>query len=284
LFESTPGFFDAAVAEGLADFEGGGESLPGEFVLAQAEVSDAAEMEAVGFSPGVLAVGRFRAVERVAGVLEGFMGVTGGEVGFGQGEAEVDGVFSEAAGVGEEDAGFGFGDGLGEVVEVTIQFGGGVEAAELELDIARAVGEGAGLLKVLGRLGGILRKEEYCEESMTAAEVGVVVVGCRELTVGLRLAECPESVTAKKPALRLPDPTQANHGFSLKYGGSLKVSSSCFNFSKGEVRRRSKAESALDLGGFVGLRCTRNRVLRVLAGLSEVPRIQLDAGEVTKVD
>jgi hypothetical protein len=29
LFESTPGFFDAAVAEGLADFEGGGEALAG---------------------------------------------------------------------------------------------------------------------------------------------------------------------------------------------------------------------------------------------------------------
>jgi hypothetical protein len=29
LFESTPGFFDAAVAQVLADFEGGGESLAG---------------------------------------------------------------------------------------------------------------------------------------------------------------------------------------------------------------------------------------------------------------
>jgi hypothetical protein len=36
LFESTPGFFDAAVAEALADFEGGGEALAGELVLAEA--------------------------------------------------------------------------------------------------------------------------------------------------------------------------------------------------------------------------------------------------------
>ena len=59
MFESTPGFFDAAVAQVLADFEGGGESLPVELVLAEPEVSDAAEVEAVGFSPGILAVGRF---------------------------------------------------------------------------------------------------------------------------------------------------------------------------------------------------------------------------------
>src|SRR5450432_1774445 len=104
-------------------------------------MSDAAEVEAVGFSPGVLAVGCFRAVECVAGVLEGFVGVAGGEVSFGQGEAEVYGVFSEAACVGEEDAGVGFGDGLGEIAEVTVEFGGGVEAAELEFDVARVVGE-----------------------------------------------------------------------------------------------------------------------------------------------
>jgi hypothetical protein len=84
LVEGAAGFFDAAVAEALADFEGGGEALAGEFVFAEPEVSDAAEVEAVGFPPGVLAVGRFRAVERVAGVLESFVGVGGGEVGFGE--------------------------------------------------------------------------------------------------------------------------------------------------------------------------------------------------------
>ncbi len=104
-------------------------------MFVEAEVGEAAKVEAVGFSPGVLAVGCFGAVERVAGVLEGFVGVAGGEVGFGEGEAEVDGEFSEAAGVGEEDAGFGFGDGLGEIVNVAVEFAGGVEAAELEVDL-----------------------------------------------------------------------------------------------------------------------------------------------------
>ena len=141
------------MAEALAEFEGGGEALAGEFVLAEAEVGDAAEVEAVGFSPGVLAVGVFGAVERVAGVLEGFAWVAGGEVGFGEGEAEVDGEFSEAAGVGEEDAGFGFGDGLGEIAEVAVEFAGGVEAAELEFDLRRSGWRRRGRPEGDGRLG-----------------------------------------------------------------------------------------------------------------------------------
>jgi hypothetical protein len=81
--------------EALAEFEGGGEALAGKLVLAEPEVGDAAEVETVGFSPGVLAVGRFRAVERIAGVLEGFAGVARGEECFGESDAEV-GSFSVA--------------------------------------------------------------------------------------------------------------------------------------------------------------------------------------------
>ena len=152
--------FDAAVAQALADFEGRGEALAGEFLLAEPLVSDAAEVKAIGFSPGVLALGRFRSVERIAGVLEGLMGVSSREVGFGESEAKVDGVFSEAAGVGEEDAGFGFGYRLGEVAEMALEFTGSVEGAKLEFDVSRAIGEGAGILKVLGGLDGIVRNEE----------------------------------------------------------------------------------------------------------------------------
>jgi hypothetical protein len=136
------------VSEALAEFECGGEALAGQFGLAEKHVSDAAEVETVGASPGVLKVRVLGAVERVAGVLEGFARVAGREVSFGEGEADVDGVFSEAASVGEEDAGVGFGDGLGVIAEVAIEFGGGVEAAELELDVSGAIGEGAGVLKM----------------------------------------------------------------------------------------------------------------------------------------
>jgi hypothetical protein len=69
-FKGAASLFDAAVAQALAQFEGGGEALARELVFAEPKVSDAAEVEAVGLSPGVLAVGRFRAVERVAGVLK----------------------------------------------------------------------------------------------------------------------------------------------------------------------------------------------------------------------
>jgi hypothetical protein len=99
------------------------------------------------------------------------MGVAGRKVGFGEGQAKVDGESSEAAGVGEEDAGFGFRDGLGEVAEVAVEFAGGAEAAELEFDYPRTVSKGAGVLKMLVGWGGIIGKEEAGEEGIAAAEV-----------------------------------------------------------------------------------------------------------------
>jgi hypothetical protein len=160
LIEGAAGFLDAAVAEVVTELKGCREALAGKLVLAEPEVGEAAEVEAVGFSPGVLAVGRFRAVECIAGVPEGSAGVARGEERFGEGEAEVDGEPSEAAGVGEQDARFGFGDGLGEIAEMAVQFAGGVEAAELEIDISGAVGEGARVLEVAGGQRGIVGKEE----------------------------------------------------------------------------------------------------------------------------
>ena len=172
------------MAELFAEFEGSGEALAGELGFFEANVSETTEVEAVGLAPGVSAIGGFGEVEGFAGVLEGLLRFRGGEVGFSEGEAEVDGEFSEAAGVGEEDAGFGFGDGLGVVAEVTVEFGGGVEAAQLELDLAGAVGKGAGFLKVLGGLGGIIWEEEAGEEGVAAADVGVPVVADADFLVG----------------------------------------------------------------------------------------------------
>jgi hypothetical protein len=54
------------VAEVLAELEGGGEALAGELAFPEPQVRDAAEVEAVGFSPGVLAVGFFRKIECLA--------------------------------------------------------------------------------------------------------------------------------------------------------------------------------------------------------------------------
>ena len=82
-------------------------------------------------------------------------GIAGGEVGFGESQTKVDGVFPEAASVRQEDTGLSFGYGLGIIAEVALEFAGGIETAELEFDGARAVGEGAGVLQVLGSLGGI---------------------------------------------------------------------------------------------------------------------------------
>ena len=56
---------------------------------------------------------------------------TRGEERLGESKAEIDGEPSEAAGVGEQNARFGFGDGLGKIAEMAVQFTGGEEAAEL---------------------------------------------------------------------------------------------------------------------------------------------------------
>ncbi|MDP2996465.1 MAG: hypothetical protein Q8N47_03180 [Bryobacterales bacterium] len=152
------------MAQAFAEFEGGGEALAGKFALAEPQVGkfalaepqvgEAAEVETVRLPPGVLAVRVLGAVERVAGVLKGFARIAGGEVGFGQGEADVDRVLPEAAGVRQEDAGFALGDGLMEIAEVPVEFAGGVERAELEFDISGAAGEGAGFCQ--GRKPGAL--------------------------------------------------------------------------------------------------------------------------------
>ena len=67
--ERAAGFFDATVTDALADFEGGCEAHMREIAFSESEVCDAAEVQAVGFTPGVLAVGVIGTVECFAGVL-----------------------------------------------------------------------------------------------------------------------------------------------------------------------------------------------------------------------
>ena len=65
------------MAEALAEVEGRGQTLPGELAFAEAQVGDAAEVQAIGLSPGVLAIRVFGPVERAAGVPEGLFCVAG---------------------------------------------------------------------------------------------------------------------------------------------------------------------------------------------------------------
>jgi hypothetical protein len=145
------------MAQPLAEFECGGETLAGEFAFAEPQVGEPTEVETVGPSPSVLAVGVFRAVERVASVLEGFARVSSREERFGERKAELDRVFSETASIGQKDAGFGFGNRLRVISQMPVKFAGRVEAAELEIDYAGVAGECTGFLKVLGSLGWIVR-------------------------------------------------------------------------------------------------------------------------------
>src|ERR1022692_2894025 len=145
-FHGATGFLNPPMPKPLAEFQRSGEALAGQLALAEAQVGDAAEVQAVGLPPGILTIRLFGAVERVAGILQGLTGVAGGEVRFGKGQTEIDGVFPEAAGVRQEDAGFAFRDGLGVIAEVALEFAGGMKAAELKVDVAGAVGEGAGVL------------------------------------------------------------------------------------------------------------------------------------------
>ena len=133
------------MAQALAQFEGGGEALAGEFGLAEALVGDAAEVQTVSFSPCVTAIGFFREIERFAGVLQRLVRVACRETGFSERDPEVDGIFSEAAGIGQEDARFGLLNGLRVVSKVPLDFAGCNEARELEFDLSGTVSECTGI-------------------------------------------------------------------------------------------------------------------------------------------
>jgi hypothetical protein len=162
--------------------------LNGQFALAEAEMSHATPVQPVGLSPCILAIRLFGAVERVAGILEGLVGVAGREDRFGERQAEVDGVFPEAAGVRQEDAGLAFHDGLRVIAEVTLKFAGGVEAPELEFDVAGAGGEGTCVLQTFCGQDGVVGEEESSEEGITAAYGVVQVNRERMVPIGFRLS------------------------------------------------------------------------------------------------
>ena len=157
------------MAEPLAEFQCGGESLESQLALAEAQVRDAAEVETVGLSPGILTVRMLGAVESFAGVLEGFARVTSRKQYLGEGEAEVDREFSESAGVGQKKARFGLDDRLRVVLNLCLDFRGRSKAAELEIDVSGAVGECAGFLQALSSLCEVIRKKETHKEGVAAA-------------------------------------------------------------------------------------------------------------------
>jgi hypothetical protein len=223
----------------------------------------------------------FGAVERIAGVLESFSGVAGGEMGFGEREAEVDRVLFKAAGVSEEDAGFAFGDGLGVVSQMAVEFAGRVEAAKLEIDVSRTAGESAGVLQASGGTGRIIRKEELGEKSVGAAESVVVMIAHCKLPVGLRLSECAESVTAKKLSLSLTDAQKArHHGLGARLTRGSKVGYGCDHVSQAEVRCRAMAESVPRADRVFRLRGKCSRTFRVTERDPEVCGVLFDVGEV----
>jgi len=134
----------------LAQLQRRTEPLPRQLPLAEPQMSHAAEVQSIRLSPGILAIRLFGAVERVAGILQGLARIADGEIRFGKGQTNVDGVLPEPASVRQQDAGFAFRDGLRVIAEVALEFAGGVEATELQFGAARAVGEGSGILQVLG--------------------------------------------------------------------------------------------------------------------------------------
>ncbi len=203
------------MTETLAKFEGGGEALAGKLALAEPQVSETAKVETLRLAPCVGAVWFFGAVERVASVLQSFACVAGGEQRLGEGEPEVDREFSEATRVCEEDASLRFGNSLGIIPEMQLKLAGRVEAAELEFDVTRAVGEGTGVVQVLASLGGTFRKEEPGEEGIATAEGILIAVPDRRLPVGFGLTVRPGPVTSKKLALCLQYAGNAEQGHRL---------------------------------------------------------------------
>jgi hypothetical protein len=148
LVEGALGFVGFGMGQFCAESEGGGKTLAGEFGFAEADMGDATKMQGIGLAPGVLAL--FGEVEGVASGLESFLVLIRGEVGSGEGDADVDGEFAEAAGIGEEDAGFAFDQGLRKVGDGESEFASGLKAAELKFDFAGFLGELASRDEVSG--------------------------------------------------------------------------------------------------------------------------------------
>jgi hypothetical protein len=269
------------VTEALAEFKGGGEALAGQLAFAEAQVGESAEVETVGLAPGVLAVGRFRPVERFAGFLERLAGVAGGKVCFGEREADVDGVFSEPAGISQAESGFAFRNCLLVVSQVSLEFASCVETAKLEFDIAGTVCERKGVLKVPGRLGGIAQKEEPHEKRVAKAKIVVIVAREGELPVALCLVEGFSPVSTKELALRLVDARKAsNQGFVAQLCNTLKIRQRKSNVAQGEVRGRSISKGVACLGIVIDFRGEQNPTLRIFEGLWEVSRVQFNVSEI----
>lgn len=129
MVEGTLGFVGFGMCEFCAEGEGGGETLAGEFGLAEAEMGDAAEVQGIGLTPGVLAFGMLGEVEGVTGGLESFLILVGGKVGPCEGDADIAGILAESTAVGEDDTGFAFGDGSREIAQVNGEFAGGLKTA-----------------------------------------------------------------------------------------------------------------------------------------------------------
>lgn len=123
-------------------------------------------------------------------------------------------------------------------------------------------------------LARIVWKKEPGEQGIAAAEIAVPAVHGRCLPIGLCLAQCSSSVTSKKLALGFLNATDTAQRPAFQFGGALKVGGGDGDVSKDEVRRSSKGERKYWVAG------ERNRALRVLEGLPELPRVKLDLSEV----
>jgi hypothetical protein len=167
--------FDTAVPELFSNLERGRESLYRQFAFAEAPVGHSAEVKAIGLAPGVLAFGRFRTVEGGTRVLERFARVAGREVGFGKGDADVDGELSELASVGEKDAGFSIGDALAEVAKLAMSYAARVKAPELKFSFSRPIGMLLCVRQMLSRSNWRFSYNDASEETVASANVQFVI-------------------------------------------------------------------------------------------------------------
>lgn len=130
--------------DALAKLDGAGQPASGEFRLPEPGVSDAGEVRSIRLTPGVAALRIGGAVERQSGLRQRGMGIEAGQVGTGEGEAEVDDVEATPVGLGMAKALLGFGDGSAQVAGVEGQVRGEAMGAELDFDITGALNPGAG--------------------------------------------------------------------------------------------------------------------------------------------
>ena len=177
-------------------------------------------------------------------MLQSFVRIACGQVGFGQRDADFDGPISKSTRVCQQDASFAFEDRLLQIAERALQLADRVETAELEFNVARTASERASVLQMLPGSSRFVGQQQPGKQRIAHAKTAVLIVSRRVLQNGLRLATCPRPVAAEEFALCFLYSRKGVKRPSVSLGSELKIRRGGVNIPECEMRGRSISERA----------------------------------------